>query len=55
MFWGYVQAFRAQNIGSAKSRLRVCAEDIRDQLQKVGNSSELCSQLGAVLGMLGDC
>ncbi|XP_015876147.1 protein NCA1 [Ziziphus jujuba] len=50
-----MRAFRAQNIESAKSRLSVCAEDIRDQLGKMGNTSELCSQLGAVLGMLGDC
>lgn len=49
------QAFRAQNLESAKSRLSLCAKDIRDQLEKVGNTSELCSQLGAVLGMLGDC
>jgi len=49
------QAFRAQNLESAKSRLNLCAEDIRDQLEKVGNTSDLCSQLGAVLGMLGDC
>ncbi|XP_042499716.1 protein NCA1-like [Macadamia integrifolia] len=50
-----VEAFRAQNIQSAKSRLNVCAEDIREQLERLGNTSELCSQLGAVLGMLGDC
>ncbi|KAL5190865.1 Protein NCA1 [Glycine soja] len=50
-----MRAFRAQNLESAKSRLNFCAEDIRDQLEKVGNTSELCSQLGAVLGMLGDC
>ncbi|KAL5568394.1 hypothetical protein UlMin_024969 [Ulmus minor] len=50
-----MRAFRAQNIESAKSRLSICAEDIRDQLEKMGNTSELCSQLGAVLGMLGDC
>lgn len=50
-----VQAFRAQNIESAKSRLSLCAEDIRGQLETMGNTSELCSQLGAVLGMLGDC
>lgn len=49
------QAFRAQNLESAKSRLSLCADDIRGQLEKVGNTSELCSQLGAVLGMLGDC
>lgn len=50
-----LQAFRAQNIESAKSRLSVCAEDIREQLERMGTTSELCSQLGAVLGMLGDC
>ncbi|KAI4332874.1 hypothetical protein L6164_017749 [Bauhinia variegata] len=50
-----MRAFRAQNIESAKSRLSICAEDIRGQLEKMGNTSELCSQLGAVLGMLGDC
>lgn len=50
-----MRAFRAQNMESAKSRLSLCAEDIRDQLEKMGNTSELCSQLGAVLGMLGDC
>ncbi|KAK8662077.1 hypothetical protein V6N13_091665 [Hibiscus sabdariffa] len=50
-----MRAFRAQNFKSAKSRLTMCAEDIRGQLEKSDNSSELCSQLGAVLGMLGDC
>ncbi|KAK9165517.1 hypothetical protein Scep_000708 [Stephania cephalantha] len=50
-----MRAFRAHNILSAKSRLILCAEDIREQLERMGNSSELCSQLGAVLGMLGDC
>ncbi|KAK7836177.1 protein NCA1 [Quercus suber] len=50
-----MRAFRAQNVESAKSRLTLCAEDIRDQLERMGNTSELCSQLGAVLGMLGDC
>ncbi|KDO48656.1 hypothetical protein CISIN_1g0162581mg, partial [Citrus sinensis] len=48
-------AFRAQNVESAKSRLSLCTEDIRDQIERMGNTSELCSQLGAVLGMLGDC
>jgi hypothetical protein len=51
----YHQAFRARNIESAKSRLGICAEDIREQLKVKGDSEELCSQLGAVLGMLGDC
>ncbi|KAJ4972526.1 hypothetical protein NE237_005700 [Protea cynaroides] len=50
-----MRAFRAQNIESAKSRLNTCAEDIREQLERLGHTSELCSQLGAVLGMLGDC
>lgn len=50
-----MQAFRANNVESAKSRLSLCAQDIREQLEIAGNTSELCSQLGAVLGMLGDC
>ncbi|KAF5733661.1 hypothetical protein HS088_TW16G00101 [Tripterygium wilfordii] len=50
-----MRAFRAQNLGSAKSRLTLCAEDIKGQIERMGNVSELCSQLGAVLGMLGDC
>lgn len=50
-----MRAFRAQNIESAKSRLTICADDIREQLERMGSSSDLCSQLGAVLGMLGDC
>ncbi|CAI9101016.1 OLC1v1038233C1 [Oldenlandia corymbosa var. corymbosa] len=50
-----LRAFRANNIESAKSRLNICADDIREQLERMGSTSELCSQLGAVLGMLGDC
>ncbi|MFS8002254.1 putative transcription factor C2H2 family [Helianthus anomalus] len=50
-----MRAFRANNVESAKSRLSICAQDIREQLEIAGNTSELCSQLGAVLGMLGDC
>ncbi|XP_077235938.1 protein NCA1-like [Tasmannia lanceolata] len=50
-----MRAFLAQNIGSAKSRLSICVEDMREQLERTGNTSELCSQLGAALGMLGDC
>ncbi|KAH0918763.1 protein NCA1 [Brassica rapa] len=50
-----MRAFQAQNYESAKSRLAMCTEDIRDQLEREGNTPELCSQLGAVLGMLGDC
>lgn len=50
-----MRAFRARNVESAKSRLDMCAEDIREQLKVTEDSQELCSQLGAVLGMLGDC
>ncbi|KAM0953862.1 putative transcription factor C2H2 family [Dioscorea sansibarensis] len=50
-----MRAFQAKNVESARSRLSLCAEDIRDQLQSLGNTAELCSQLGAILGMLGDC
>ncbi|KAJ8774212.1 hypothetical protein K2173_009643 [Erythroxylum novogranatense] len=50
-----MRAFRAQNFESAKSRLSLCAEDIRGEIETTGSTSELCSQLGAVLGMLGDC
>lgn len=50
-----MRALRANNIGSAKSRLSICAEDVREQLERTGNTPELCSQLGAVFGMLGDC
>ncbi|PKU66915.1 protein NCA1 [Dendrobium catenatum] len=50
-----MMAFNGKNVESAKSRLNICAEDIREQLKTQGNTPELCSQLGAVLGMLGDC
>jgi len=50
-----MRAFRAQNIGSAKSRLIMCAEDIREELKTSEDNLDLRSQLGAVLGMLGDC
>ncbi|KAH0469127.1 hypothetical protein IEQ34_002359 [Dendrobium chrysotoxum] len=50
-----MMAFHGKNVESAKSRLNICAEDIREQLKTQGNTPELCSQLGAVLGMLGDC
>ncbi|KQK13276.1 protein NCA1 [Brachypodium distachyon] len=50
-----MRAFRAQNIESAKSRLSMCAEDIREELKSAEDNLDLCSQLGAVLGMLGDC
>ncbi|MQL79517.1 hypothetical protein Taro_011962, partial [Colocasia esculenta] len=50
-----MRAFHAHNYESAKSRLKICSEDIYEQLERLGNTTELCSQLGAVLGMLGDC
>ncbi|CAM0148814.1 unnamed protein product [Urochloa decumbens] len=50
-----MRAFRAQNIGSAKSRLSMCAEDIREELKSSEDILDLRPQLGAVLGMLGDC
>ncbi|GAB2277716.1 hypothetical protein Dimus_012419 [Dionaea muscipula] len=50
-----MRAFRGQNIESAKSRLSLCAEDLREQLERSGDKPELCLQLGAVLGMIGDC
>jgi hypothetical protein len=33
----------------------MCAEDIREELKSSEDNLDLCSQLGAVLGMLGDC
>lgn len=50
-----MKAFQAQNLESAKSRLTMCAEDIHEQLGRTESTPELFSQLGAVLGMLGDC
>ncbi|CAM6129339.1 unnamed protein product [Calypogeia fissa] len=50
-----MRAFQAQNFKSAKSRLQLCADDTREELSRSGTSTETCSQLGAVLGMLGDC
>ncbi|CAA6665353.1 unnamed protein product [Spirodela intermedia] len=50
-----MRAFRARNFESAKARLTLCADDINGQLDRLGSTAELCSQLGAVLGMLGDC
>ncbi|KAK9689920.1 hypothetical protein RND81_09G091000 [Saponaria officinalis] len=50
-----MRAFRARNIESAKSRLSLCVTDIKEQLEASPNNLELCSQLGAVLGTLGDC
>ncbi|KAL9677052.1 hypothetical protein QQ045_005279 [Rhodiola kirilowii] len=47
-----MRAFCAQNIESAKSRLSICSDDIREQFKEIGTTSELCSQLGAhVLGI----
>lgn len=50
-----MRAFQAQNLESAKSRLTLCAEDIHEQMERSGSTPELCSQQGAVLGILGDC
>ncbi|KAL3696286.1 hypothetical protein R1sor_010362 [Riccia sorocarpa] len=50
-----MRAFQAQNFVSAKSRLTLCAQDTREELSRSGMTVDVCSQLGAVLGMLGDC
>lgn len=50
-----MRAFQAQNVESASARLNLCAIDIKEELEKTGRTPEICSQLGAVLGMLGDC
>lgn len=50
-----MRAFQAQNLESASARLGMCANDIREELVRSGATPEVCSQLGAVLGMLGDC
>lgn len=50
-----MRAFHTQNVGSAKSRLSVCAQDIREELRSSVDNIDMRSQMGAVLGMLGDC
>eukprot|EP00249_Psilotum_nudum_P014608 c24912_g1_i2 orf=197-1288(-) len=50
-----MRAFQAENLESARARLGLCADDIRAELERSGPNSEICLQLGAVLGMLGDC
>ncbi|KAI5057284.1 hypothetical protein GOP47_0027299 [Adiantum capillus-veneris] len=50
-----MRAFQAQNVESASSRLNLCKADIKEELERHGPTPEVCSQLGAVLGMLGDC
>ncbi|KAH7331180.1 hypothetical protein KP509_20G018700 [Ceratopteris richardii] len=50
-----MRAFQAQNLESASARLELCAADIKEELERHGPTPEICSQLGAVLGMLGDC
>lgn len=50
-----MRAFQSQNLESASARLSLCATDIKDELVRNGATPEVCSQLGAVLGMLGDC
>ncbi|KAJ7568228.1 hypothetical protein O6H91_01G024200 [Diphasiastrum complanatum] len=50
-----MRAFQAQNLESARARLDLCVEDTREELTRRGVTTEISSQLGAVLGMLGDC
>ncbi|EFJ17444.1 hypothetical protein SELMODRAFT_154638 [Selaginella moellendorffii] len=50
-----MRAFQAQNLESSKARLDLCVEDTREMMETKGASAEVCSQHGAVLGLLGDC
>ena len=50
-----MQAFEGKNMESAKARLSMSVEDSRDEMSRSGATSTNCSQLGALLGMLGDC
>lgn len=51
-----VWAFQAGNVLSAKSRLSICLNDTRTELQGTERPSrEIVCQLGAILGLLGDC
>jgi len=50
-----MRAFQAQNLESAKARLGLCVEDSREEILHSGSNAKNCSQLGALLGMLGDC
>jgi hypothetical protein len=50
-----MQAFEGKNMESAKARLSLCVEDSREEMSRSGATSTKCSQLGALLGMLGDC
>eukprot|EP00246_Nothoceros_aenigmaticus_P017304 TRINITY_DN8385_c0_g1_i1.p1 TRINITY_DN8385_c0_g1~~TRINITY_DN8385_c0_g1_i1.p1 ORF type:complete len:392 (+),score=68.62 TRINITY_DN8385_c0_g1_i1:190-1365(+) len=50
-----MRAFQAKNLDSAKARLALCVEDTADEFHKDKSNQGVSSQLGAVLGMLGDC
>lgn len=50
-----MRAFEGKNMQSAKARLSLCVEDSREEMSRSGATSTNCSQLGALLGMLGDC
>uniref|UniRef100_A0A7I4DI66 RING-type domain-containing protein n=1 Tax=Physcomitrium patens TaxID=3218 RepID=A0A7I4DI66_PHYPA len=50
-----MRAFQGNNLESAKARLGLCIEDSREEMSRSGATSTNCSQLGALLGMLGDC
>ncbi|KAG0559288.1 hypothetical protein KC19_10G093800 [Ceratodon purpureus] len=50
-----MRAFEGKNMESAKARLSLCVEDSREEMSRSGATSTSCSQLGALLGMLGDC
>jgi hypothetical protein len=50
-----MRAFQAQNLESAQARLGLCVEDSREEMLHSGSNAKNCSQLGALLGMLGDC
>lgn len=50
-----MRALQVQNLESASARLTLCAIDIKEEMERTGPTPEVCSQLGAVLGMLGDC
>lgn len=50
-----MQAFEGKNMESAKARLILCVKDRREELSRSGSSSTISSELGALLGMLGDC
>lgn len=50
-----MRAFEGKNLESANARLGLCVTDCREELARSGANATTCSQLGALLGMLGDC